>query len=99
MIKLTKDEIRRALQEYSSCEPDDFGNDIYYLWVKDDGKIVDGYMDADQGFQCTIDSRVNDDFPEDYDWREDVEVEGNKYFEEVVDDLYYQAKEYFENLL
>ena len=98
-MKITKDEIRSALQEFSSAEPDDFGNFIYYLHVTDDGKILDGYVGSDETFTSAIDSRVNDDFPEDYDWREDVEVEGNKYFEEVVDDLYYQAKEYFENLL
>ena len=46
---------------------------------------------------CGIDNRVNDDFPGDYDWRNDVEVEGNEYFDEVVDNLYLQAKEYFES--
>ena len=96
MTKLTKDIIRESLQGYASCEPDDFGNIIYYLHVTNDGEIVNWITDADETFRCAIDSRVNNDFPEDYDWRNDVEVEGNPYFDEVVDNLYLQAKEYFE---
>lgn len=95
-MKITKEDIRKYLQSETSAEPDGFGDFTYYLHVTDDETIVNQISVADETFTSVLDPDAYNDFPDDYDWREDVEVDGNPYFETVVDDLYDQACEYFD---
>lgn len=87
--------IRKYLQNETSAEPDDFGNFTYFLHVADDEEIVNQISEADETFTSILDPEAYSDFPSEYDWREDIEVEGNPYFEAVVDDLYSLACKYF----
>lgn len=91
---ITREMVMDALQENMSTEFED-GNIVYYLHVTEDGKIVDSFDKADESFTAILDKEAYSNFPEDYDWRADVEVEGNRHFEEVVDNLYEQVQEYF----
>ena len=96
-MKITKEDIRKYLQDETSAEPDDFGNFTYYLHVTDNAEIVNQVSEADETFTSVLDPEAYSNFPNDHDFREDIEVEGNPYFEAVVDDLYNQACEYFDD--
>lgn len=87
--QLTKEEVMNALIDHASCEPDDWGGVIYYIYIT---QILNSWDGADEIFK----TRLNPDAYEgkDYDWRDEVEVEDNEYFLEVVENLTNQANEY-----
>lgn len=70
MKKITTEEVMQALREYSSAESE--GKDIvYYLHLNADGKIVDGYRNADETFTASRDQHDyfgahDDEYPDDW---------------------------------
>lgn len=100
MKQLTKEQVMNALIENMSCEPDYDGAIEYFLHIKDNGEIVSGVSNADQSFSTYLDPEAYEEkLQEDpeYDFRDDVEVEGNKYFMAVVEELTRQANEYLKD--
>lgn len=100
MKQLTREQVMNALMENMSSEPDDFGNIEYFLHIKDNGEIVSDLSKADESFSTILDSEAyQEKLKEDpeYDYRDDVEVEDNKYFMEIVEELTNQANEYLKD--
>lgn len=87
MKKITEKQVMEALQEYSSLEGYDEESLFYYLHVKEDGKIVDGYSKADESFNVPFRYTPVDDS---YDW----ENENCEEFMECVKELTELANEY-----
>ena len=100
MKQLTKQEVMNALIENMSCEPDETGAIEYFLHIKDSGEILASFDKADETFSTYLDPEAYEEKlqenPE-YDFREDIEVEDNKYFLEVVEDLTKQANAYLKD--
>ena len=86
--------VLKSLQDRSSMEMDERGA-VYYLHITDEGDIVDDVSKADISFCSVLDEEAYKDFASDYDWRDDVEVEDNKYFLAVAKDLTNQVIDYF----
>lgn len=100
MKQLTNQEVMNALIENMSCEPDEAGAIEYFLHIKDSGEILASFDKADETFSTYLDPEAYEEKlqenPE-YDFRDDVEVEDNKYFLEVVEDLTKQANDYLKD--
>lgn len=94
--KFTQKQVMEALQDFMSCEPEN-GGITYYLFIDMAGEIVDSAGASAMSFSSKLDPEAYENFPKDYDWRDDVEVESNLYFMEVVRDLTKQANDYFED--
>lgn len=97
MKQLTKEQVMNALIENMSSEPDETGAIEYFLHITDNGEILPSFDKADETFSTYLDPEAYEEqLQEDpeYDFREDIEVEGNKYFLEVVEDLTNQANDY-----
>lgn len=100
MIKqLTLEEIKKALREYPSAEPD--GEDIvYYLHVTYAGKVVANKLLANNTFTVSRDmDEYFDGVPEEYseDWGAScawVEDSGDERFNDVCEDLLYDANKW-----
>lgn len=86
--------VLQNLQTRSSMEIDERGA-VYYLHITDEGDIVDDVSKADISFWSILDKDAYKNFDSDYDWRDDVEVEDNKYFLAVAKDLTKQVINYF----
>ena len=100
MKRLTKKQVMNALIENMSSEPDETGAIEYFLDITDNGEILTSFDKADETFSTYLDpeayeKKLQED-PE-YDFRYDVEVEDNKYFLEVVENLTNQANEYLKD--
>ena len=100
MKQLTRQDVMNALIENISSEPDYNGAIEYFLHIKDNGEIVSDISAADESFSTYLDPDAYkeklQENPE-YDFREDVEVETNEYFLEVVEDLTNQANNYLKD--
>nr|DAT09306.1 MAG TPA: hypothetical protein [Caudoviricetes sp.]DAX75146.1 MAG TPA: hypothetical protein [Caudoviricetes sp.] len=97
MIQLTKEQVMDALIENMSSEPDETGAIEYFLHITDNGEILTSFDKADETFSTYLDPEAYEEkLQEDpeYDFRDDVEVEDNKYFLEVVEELTKQANDY-----
>ena len=100
MKQLTKKEVMNALIENMSSEPDYDGAIEYFLHIKDNGEIVRANHLSDESFSTYLDPEAYEEkLQEDpeYDFREDVEVEDNKYFLAVVEELTKQANNYLKD--
>ena len=100
MKQLTKEQVMNALIENVSSEPDYDGAIEYFLHITDNGEILLSFDKADETFSTYLDpeayeEKIQED-PE-YDFREDIEAEDNKYFLKVVEDLTNQANEYLKD--
>ncbi|MBM0046754.1 hypothetical protein JNO63_06575 [Anaerococcus sp. mt242] len=97
MKQLTKEEVMNALIENMSSEPDYDGAIEYFLHIKDNGEIVSDINNADESFSTYLNPEAYEEKAQEdpeYDFRDDIEMEDNKYFIEVVEELTNQANEY-----
>ena len=93
--KLTMEEVTQYLIDEISGEWAN-GEFVYYLWVNGLGQITK-MENSSESFSAVLDERAYVEYPDDEDWRLDVETLDNKYFREVVETIYEEYSDWYDN--
>lgn len=98
--KMTMEEVAQYLIDEISGEwvNGEFGKNefVYYLWVDDQGQPTTMGRNSSESFSAVLDERAYVDYPDDEDWRDEVETLENEYFLEVVKTIYEDYSDWYE---
>lgn len=93
--KMTMEEVA---QYVINAGPIEYGEDelLCYLWTNDQGQ-TDTLLNSTETFSAVLDKKAYVDYPEKADLWDEVGTLDNKFFREVVEEIYNEYEDWYEN--